>query len=78
MRNLKNRFISFMLAMVMLVSTNVANVFAQENQTITISGYTGGANTLPENHGSTSGYWDHIHALKSSGDRYSTHIWFLS
>ena len=40
-------------------------------------GITGGSNTSSENHGSTSGYWEHIHALKSSGERYKAHIWFL-
>lgn len=30
----------------------------------------------PENHGSSSGYWSHIHA-RSGSVRYKAHIWFL-
>ncbi len=39
-------------------------------------GLVGNSYKGPENHGSGSGYWNHIHA-KSGSVKYDTHIWYL-
>lgn len=39
-------------------------------------GLVGNSYRGPENHGSGSGYWDHIHAKNGTGS-YSAHIWYL-
>ncbi len=41
------------------------------------TGITNGSHTNRENHGSGSGYWDHIHKLKPNGERFGAHIWIL-
>lgn len=40
MRKLTNKFLSFMLVVAILVSTTTSNVFAKEEQTIIVDGYT--------------------------------------
>lgn len=40
MRKLTNRFLSFMLVVVILVSATTTSVFAEDNQTVTVNGYT--------------------------------------
>lgn len=40
------------------------------------TGLTGNSYRGPENHGSGSGYWSHIHAVRG-GTAYKAHIWYL-